>query len=72
MANWLLFLLAGLCLILVLLVPKLVRLRIRILRWIHWEWAAKLLEDHFQGWCWFFRVVLFLIAVGLLYSGLSP
>ncbi len=72
MANWLLFLLAGLCLILVLLVPKLVRLRIRILRWIHWEWAAKLLEDHFQGWCWFFRVVLFLIAVALLYSGWSP
>ena len=71
MANWLLFLLAVLVLILIPLAPKLLRLRIRFFRWIHWEWGAKLLEDHFQGWCWFLRVVFLVIAAALLLAGLS-
>ena len=68
MVNWL-FLLAALFLIFIPWVPKLVRLRIRFLRWLHWEWAAKLLEDHFVGWCLFFRVAFFGVAVVLLYFG---
>ena len=31
--------------------------------------AAKLLEDHFQGFCLLRRVVFFVIAVVLLYLG---
>ena len=69
MPDWLLFLLGALCLLLIPWVPQLVRLRIRFLRWIRWEWAAKLLEDHFAGWCWFFRVVILLIAAVLLLIG---
>lgn len=71
MSNWLLFLFAAIFLILIPLVPKLVRLRIRFMRWIHWEWAARLLEDHFQGWCWFFRIVFFVVAAALFYSALA-
>jgi len=48
-SNWLL-LLAVLSLIFVPLAPQLLRLRIRFTRWIHWNWAADLLENHFQGW----------------------
>ena len=69
MDNWILFLFAVLLLILVPFAPRLLRLRIRFFRWIHWEWAAKLLEDHFRGWCWFLRIVLLVIAVVLLYFG---
>ena len=69
MDNWLLFLFAVLFLILIPFAPQLVRLRIRFFRWIHWEWSAKLLEDHFQGWCVFFRVIFSVIAAALLYVG---
>ncbi len=64
-----LYALAVLLLILIPLAPKLIRLRIRILRWLHWNWAANLLEKHFDGWVWFLRVFLFVIAAMLLYFG---
>ena len=54
---------------LVPLAPKLVRLRIRFRRWLGWNWAADLLENHFQGWVLFFRIMLFVVAVVLLYLG---
>ena len=69
MTSWLLLLLSVLALLLIPWVPKLVRLRIRFMRWIRWEWAAKLLEDHFDAWCVFFRVALFVVAVALAYAG---
>ncbi len=62
-----LFALAILSLILIPLVPKLLRLRIRFLRWLHWNWAANLLEDHFDRWVWIFRTILFVIAAVLLF-----
>ena len=40
-----LFALAILVVALMPLVPKAVRLRIRVLRWIGWNWAANLLAD---------------------------
>jgi drug/metabolite transporter (DMT)-like permease len=67
----LLFVLAILSLILIPLAPKLVRLRIRILRWLHWNWAVNLLEKHFDLWVLFFRVILLVIAAMLLYEGLE-
>ena len=69
MSTGLLFALAILSLILIPLAPKLVRLRIRFLRWIHWNWAVNLLERHFQGWVLFFRIILFVIAAVLFYAG---
>ena len=29
-------------------VPKPVRLRIRVCKWIHWTWAVRVLEEHFE------------------------
>lgn len=69
MAKLSLFLFAVFVLALIPWVPELVRLRIRFLRWIHWLWAADLLDDHFAGWCWFFRVALGVVAIVLLFVG---
>ena len=69
MSTGLLFALAILSLILIPLAPKLVRLRIRSLRWIHWNWAVNLLERNFQGWVLFSRIILFVIAAMLFYAG---
>jgi hypothetical protein len=55
--------------IMIPLAPKLVRLRIRILRWLGWDWAVNLLEKHFDGWVLFFRKTLFVVAAVLLYVG---
>ena len=57
---------AFLALILIPFAPALVRLRIRFLRWLNWNWAVNLLESHFQGWVVFFRIVLFVIAMVLI------
>ena len=51
------------------LAPKLVRLRIRIRRWLHWNWAANLLEKHFNCWVWFYRTCLLVVGAVLLYLG---
>ena len=64
MDTWLpLVIIAILFLILLPLVPELLRLRVRFLRWLHWDWAANLLENYFQGWVLFSRIVLFVVAV---------
>lgn len=65
----LLFALAILSLILIPFAPQLVRLRIRFLRWLRWNWAVNLLEKNFDGWVWFFRIVLLVIAVVMFYIG---
>ncbi len=67
--STLLFTLAILSLILIPLAPKLVRLRIRFFRWIHWNWAVNMLEKYFQRWVLVFRVVLFGLAVFLFAAG---
>jgi len=69
MNTWLLFTIAILLLILIPFAPQVVRLRIRIVRWLHWNWAVNLLENHFLGWVWFFRIILFVIAAVLFYIG---
>ena len=67
--HTLLFALAILSLILIPLAPMLVRIRIRILRWLHWNWAVNLLEKHFDRWVLLLRIILLLIAAVLLYAG---
>jgi len=51
------------------LVPKAVRLRIRVLRWIGWNWAANLLEKYFDDWVIFGRIVLVIMAVAMFWAG---
>lgn len=65
MWTWLMLAFAVFLLILIPYAPQLVRLRIRILRWLNWNWAVNLLENHFQGWVVFFRIILFVFAVAL-------
>lgn len=69
MYTTLMFSLGILCLLLIPFMPKLIRLRIRILRWIHWNWAANLLERNFDSWVLIFRVAVLAIASVLLYLG---
>ena len=69
MYSWIIFAFAILCLILIPLAPKLLQLRIRFFRWLHWDWAVKVLENHFRRWVVVFRIVLFVIAAVLFYFG---
>ena len=67
--DYVLFAATILLLILIPFAPKLVRLRIRTLRWLGWNWAVNLLEKHFDGWVLFVRTVLLVIAAVLFYFG---
>jgi hypothetical protein len=69
MHTWWFYGLALFCLILIPFMPSLIRIRIRILKWLGWQWAVNTLENHFQGWVLSFRVVLCVIAVLLFYFG---
>ena len=64
-----LFAFAILSLVLLPLVPKLLRLRVRFLRWLRWNWAADLIEKRFDGWVLFFRILLCVISAVLLVCG---
>ena len=52
-------------------VPKLVRLRIRFFKWIHWTWAVRVLEEHFETRVLVIRIVLVGLAVVLFLFGVS-
>ena len=70
MPTVLLFALAILALFaLAIAAPKLVRLRIRFFKWIHWTWAVRVLEEHFESRVLFFRIVLLGLAVVLFLVG---
>ena len=47
--------------------PKLVRLRIRFFKWVHWTWAVRVTEEHFVRWVLVIRIVLLVLAVALLF-----
>ena len=51
--------------------PKLMRLRIRFFKWLHWNWAARVIEEHFERWVLVLRTVLLVLAVALLFLGLT-
>ena len=68
MSTVLLFTLAILALFaLATVAPKLVRLRIRFFKWVHWTWAVRVLEEHFERWVLVIRIVLLVLAVALLF-----
>ena len=51
--------------------PKLMRLRIRFFKWLHWTWAARVTEEHFERWVLVIRTVLLVLAVALLFFGVA-
>ena len=72
MPTVLLFTLAILALVaLATVAPKLLRLRIRFFKWIHWTWAASVLEEHFERWVLVRRTVLLGLAVVLFLFGVA-
>lgn len=52
-------------------VPYVVRLRIRFFKWIHWTWAVRVLEEHFETRVLVIRIVLVGLAVVLFLFGFS-
>ena len=72
MSTVLLFTLAILALFaLATVTPKLVRLRIKFFKWIHWTWAVRVLEEHFETRVLVIRIVLVGLAVVLFLFGVS-
>ena len=72
MPTVLLFALAILALFaLATVAPKLVRLRIRFFKWIHWTWAVRVLEEHFERWVIAIRIFLVGLAVVLFLAGVE-
>jgi hypothetical protein len=72
MPTVLLFTLAILALVaLATVMPKLMRLRIRFFKWIHWTWAARVTEEHFERWVLVRRTVLLGLAVVLFLFGVA-
>ncbi len=67
--NLLFFAIALVLLVLIPFAPKLLRLRIRVFRWLQWSWAANLLENHFQLWVLAFRIILIVATAVFLYFG---
>ena len=51
--------------------PKLMRLRIKVFKWIHWTWAVRVLEEHFERWVLVIRIVLLGLAVVLFLFGVA-
>ena len=56
---------------LAIVAPKLMRLRIRFFKWLHWTWAARVLEEHFERWVIAIRIVLVGLAVALFLFGVA-
>ena len=68
----LLFTLARLALFAVAIaVPKLLRLRIRFFKWIHWTWAVRVHEEHFDTLVLLARSVLIGLAGVLFLFGVA-
>jgi hypothetical protein len=53
------------------LVPKMVRFRIAVLRWLHWNWFAELFERNFDAFTWAIRAILLVAGVVLVGIGIG-
>jgi hypothetical protein len=67
--NWLFFVIALVFLVLMAFMPNVIRLRIMILRWLHWNRLADMKENHFLTLVLIGRIVLIVAAVVCLYFG---
>ncbi|MFT4541437.1 MAG: hypothetical protein ACI841_000275 [Planctomycetota bacterium] len=67
--NAVIITLAVLSVVMIPLAPKLILIRIRMLKWLNWSWAVNLLEKYFDEWVLFARIILLVIAVWLFYVG---
>ena len=65
------FIIALLTVALIPLAPKLLRVRIRFLRWLHLDWFANLHENHFRTWVIIIRVTLAIVALLLFWAAFA-
>ena len=65
------YLLAALMGALVPLVPRMLQLRILVLRKLHLKWFAEFHERHMAGLIWFIRVVLVAVALILVWLAIT-
>jgi len=69
MSDWLLVvIIAIVALGMIPLAPQILRLRIKVFRWMHWYRWADWFESHLRGLVFGLRVTLALIGVVLLFS----
>ena len=72
MSSVLMFTLASLSLFaLAFAMPEVMRLRIRFFKWIHWTWAVRVHEEHFERMVLFRRIVLVGLAGVLFLFGVA-
>jgi hypothetical protein len=58
---------AAILFVLIPLVPHMLRLRIKVLRWLHWNWLADRHERHLGGLVTAVRIIFLAIAVYLVW-----
>jgi hypothetical protein len=58
--------LAALMLALIPIVPQMIRLRIAVLRVLHWNWLADVHEKDFGGWVAVVRIIMAAIALVMI------
>lgn len=64
-------LLAVIAFALIPIVPQIMRLRIRVLRWLHWRWMADLHQNHFVAFVLAARLILAVVGAALLVLGFA-
>jgi ABC-type nickel/cobalt efflux system permease component RcnA len=63
------FIVAGLLMLIVVIAPLVLSLRIRIFRWLHWNWLANWHERHSKPIIVSVRVIMGAVAVYLIVLG---
>jgi hypothetical protein len=53
--------------LLIPLVPRMLQLRVAVLRKFHWNWFADFHERHMAGLIWFVRAILLVLALLLIW-----
>lgn len=72
MSQQVLFIAVGVVLLaLIPIVPLMLRFRIKVLRWLHWNWFAELFERNFRSFTLAARLILLVGGLVLLVAGIS-
>ena len=65
------FILSAIMFLMAVITPKVLKLRIRVLRFMHWNWFADWHQRNFAGFVIAARIILVCIGFLLLYFGLT-
>jgi hypothetical protein len=62
---------AALMILLIIMAPQLMSLRIKVLRFLRWNWLAEFHERHFKGLVLGARIAMGIVFVVLVYLGIA-